>query len=233
MGVKRLAIIDETRIDTQVLSLTTSGLNNIGKASVELAIRANNLMAQAVINNPTRFQFLAALPFTKSDVGANELYRAAVKQGAKGGILFGRVGDRHLDDCLFEEIFACAAHLHVPLLIHLQIPHAEVRGAYYSGFTPEVDLVLSTFSLGWHYEAGMDFVRMVLGGVFDRYPNLQIILGHWGEVVIFYLERLTMLDRVSKLEKPFLEYVRNNLYLIASGMFSHDYLQRAIATVGR
>ena len=40
--------------------------------------------------------------------------------------------------------------------------------------------------LGWHYEAGIQFVRLMLAGVFDEYPDLQIILGHWGEVVLFY-----------------------------------------------
>lgn len=232
LGEKRLAIMDETGVNTQVLSLTTPGLNNLGEASVEFAHRANDLMSQTVLNNPARFQFLAALPFANADAAASELWRAVVKQGAKGGILYGRVGDKHLDDPLFEAVYACAADLNVPLLIHPQIPQQAVRGAYYSGFTPAVDLALSTFGLGWHYEAGIEFVRMVLGGVFDRYPNLQVILGHWGEVVIFYLERLAMLDRVSKLEKPFVEYVRNNLYLTASGMFSNDYLQRAVAAVG-
>jgi predicted TIM-barrel fold metal-dependent hydrolase len=95
-----------------------------------------------------------------------------------------------------------------------------------------VDLALSTFALGWHFEAGIQFVRLILGGVFDRYPNLQVILGHWGELVLFYLERLVMLDRVSKLQRPFIEYVRNNLYVTASGMFSPTYLRQAIDTVG-
>jgi predicted TIM-barrel fold metal-dependent hydrolase len=78
----------------------------------------------------------------------------------------------------------------------------------------------------------MQFVRIVLSGVFDRHPNLQVILGHWGELVIFYLERLIMLDRVSGLKRPFIEYVRDNLYLTASGMFNPAYLERAIEAVG-
>jgi predicted TIM-barrel fold metal-dependent hydrolase len=71
-----------------------------------------------------------------------------------------------------------------------------------------------------------------LSGVFDRYPNLQVILGHWGEVVIFYLERLVMLDWVSGLKRPFIDYVRDNLYLTASGMFNPAYLKQAIEAVG-
>ncbi|MGC0113403.1 amidohydrolase family protein, partial [Ralstonia pseudosolanacearum] len=68
--------------------------------------------------------------------------------------------------------------------------------------------------------------------VFDRHPNLQVILGHWGELVMFYLERLIMLDRVSKLPRPFVEYVRSHLYLTASGIFSPAYLRQAIEVVG-
>lgn len=229
---KRLALMDETGVDMQVLSLTTPGLNNLAEPGIELARRANELMAATVRGIPARFQFLAALSFADADTAASELRRAVLELGAKGGMLYGRVGDRHLDDALFEATYACAADLNVPLLIHPQIPQAAVRASYYSGFTRAVDLALSTFSLGWHYEAGMEFVRMVLGGVFDRHPNLQVILGHWGEVVIFYLERLVMLDRVAKLRKPFIAYVKENLYLTASGMFSADYLQRAVDAVG-
>lgn len=120
----------------------------------------------------------------------------------------------------------------MPLLIHSQIPQTAVREAYYGGFDASVDPALSTFGLGWHFEAGMQFVRIILSGVFDRYPELQVILGHWGEVVIFYLERLAMLDRVSTLKRPFENYVRSNLYLTASGMFSPSYLLRAADAVG-
>lgn len=232
LGEARLALMDETGVDVHVLSLTTPGLNNLGDHGVDLARRVNDMLTETVAGNPSRFQALAVLPSASADAAAHELERAARQLGAKGAILYGRIGSKHLDDSIFEPTFACAAELGVPLLIHPQIPQTSVRDAYYGGFAPPVDLALSTFALGWHYEAGMQFVRMVLGGVFDRYPNLQVILGHWGELVIFYLERLVMLDRVSRLNQTFLDYVRNNLYLTASGMFSPSYLQRAVDAVG-
>jgi predicted TIM-barrel fold metal-dependent hydrolase len=232
LGAQRLALMDETGVEVQVLSLTTPGLNNLGVHGVDLARRVNDLLAETVTANPSRFQALAVLASGDGDAAARELQRAVEALGCKGAILYGRVGDKNLDDAIFEPTFACAAELGVPLLIHPQIPRASVRDAYYSGFGAPVDLALSTFGLGWHYEAGMQFVRIVLSGVFDRHPNLQVILGHWGELVIFYLERLTMLDRVSGLERPFVDYVRGNLHLTASGMFSPAYLQRAIEAVG-
>ncbi|MBX5162329.1 MULTISPECIES: amidohydrolase family protein [unclassified Rhizobium] len=231
LGEKRLALMDETGVDVQVLSLTTPGLNNLGHHGIDLARRANDLLASAVSANPSRFQAMAALSFAQADGAANELRRAVTELGCKGAVLFGRVGDRNLDDALFEPTFACAAELGVPLLIHPQIPQTSVRDAYYSGFGAPIDLAFSTFALGWHFEAGIQFVRLILGGVFDRYPNLQVILGHWGELVLFYLERLAMLDRVSGLQRPFIDYVRNNLFLTASGMFSPAYLQQAVNAV--
>lgn len=232
LAEQRLALMDETGVDVQVLSLTTPGLNNLGLHGVDLARRLNDLLAETVAANPARFQALAILPCADADAAAQELRRCVEDLGCKGAILYGRVGEKNLDHAIFEPTFACAAELGVPLLIHPQIPQASVRDAYYAGFSAPVDLALSTFGLGWHYEAGMQFVRIVLAGVFDRHPNLQVILGHWGELVIFYLERLAMLDRVSGLERSFVDYVRNNLYLTASGMFNPTYLQQAIDAVG-
>jgi predicted TIM-barrel fold metal-dependent hydrolase len=107
-----------------------------------------------------------------------------------------------------------------------------VRAAYYSGFKPEVDAAFSTYALGWHYDAGIQFLRLVLAGTFDRMPGLQVILGHWGELVLFYAERLAVMDRVSGLAHPIATYLRRNLYVTASGMFLPHYLERAVAVVG-
>ena len=116
--------------------------------------------------------------------------------------------------------------------VHPQIPQRAVREVYYSGFGDQVDTAFATFALGWHYEAGIQFVRLLLAGVFDEYPDLQIILGHWGEVVLFYLERLSALARVAKLRRPVADYVRENLYVTSSGMWSQSYLQRTLEIVG-
>ncbi len=232
LAQRRLALMDETGIDVQVLSLTTPGLNNLGHHGLDLARRVNDLLAETVSTNPSRFQAMAVLPFADGESAARELRRCVEELACKGVILYGRVGEKNLDHAMFAPTFACAAELNVPVLIHPQIPPSSVRDAYYAGFGAPIDLALSTFGLGWHYEAGIQFVRMVLAGIFDRHPTLQVILGHWGELVMFYLERLAMLDRVTTLQRPFLDYVRNNLYLTASGMFSPTYLRQAIETVG-
>jgi predicted TIM-barrel fold metal-dependent hydrolase len=232
MGNSRLKLMDETGIDVQVLSLTSPSLHNLGSESVNLAIQTNDYVSEIVKKTPDRFQGFAALPMSAPKDPAKELERSVKILELKGAMLCGRTRVKNLDHKDFWELFECAEALGVPLFIHPQIPQKAVRDIYYSGFDELTDLAFSTFGLGWHYEAGIQFVRLILARVFDRFPKLQIILGHWGEVILFYTERLASLNRAAKLDKPFIDYVRQNLYVTASGMFSHSYLQRSIEIIG-
>ncbi len=232
MGSTRLSLMDESGIDVQVLSLTTPGLHNLGKASISLAQRTNDLVASVIKNKPDRFQGFAALPTPVPKEATMELERSIKNLGLKGAMLCGRTREKNLDHKDFWLLFECAEELNVPLFIHPQIPQKAIRDLYYSGFDDQVDLAFSTFGLGWHYEAGIQFVRLVLAKVFDRFPSLQIILGHWGEVILFYLERLASLNRMARLDKPFIDYVCQNLYVTSSGMFSNSYLKRSIEIIG-
>ena len=229
---ERLALMDETGLDVQVLSLTTPALHDLGPDSVDLARRTNDALATVVARYPTRFQAMAVLPVTVPEAAARELERCVTALGFKGTVLCGKVGGRHLDDPTVAPILECAAEMGVPIMIHPRVPDPAVRAAYYSGFTPEVDAAFATFGLGWHYDAGVQFLRLVLAGVFNRLPGLQVILGHWGELVLFYAERMAAMDRVSKLDQPIANYLRQNLYVTASGMFLPHYLARAAAVVG-
>lgn len=232
IGDTRLQLMNETGVDVQVLSLTSPSLHNLGPDSVPLAQLTNDYVAEIVRKTPERFQGLAALPMAVPKEAAYELTRSVNHLGLKGAMVCGRTREKNLDHPDYWELFDCAQTLGVPLFIHPQIPQKAVRDVYYSGFDDLTDLAFSTFGLGWHYEAGIQFVRLVLAGVFDRFPNLQIILGHWGEVILFYTERLASLNRVTKLDKPFIEYIRQNLYVTASGMFSPSYLQRSVDIIG-
>jgi uncharacterized protein len=230
---RRIVLMDESGVDVQVLSLTTPALHPLDAAQcVSLARETNNLIAATVSRHPHRFQGFATLPMPAPHEAAAELHRAVRDLGLKGALLCGRTRDKNLDHPDFWPLLEAAASLRVPLFIHPQIPQHSVRSVYYSGFSREVDLAFATFGLGWHYEAGIQFLRLILAGVFDRFPDLQIILGHWGEVVLFYTERLNALNRVSKLQRPILDYMRQNLYVTASGMFTQSYLDRAVEIVG-
>jgi predicted TIM-barrel fold metal-dependent hydrolase len=233
LGPGRLALMDESGVDVQVLSVTTPALHNLEPdVSVILAQRTNDLVAATIARHPTRFQGFATLPTAAPEDAAQELERCVRRLGLVGAMLCGRTRDRNLDHPDFLPLFGTAARLGVPVFVHPQIPQRAVRDVYYSGFGDAIDTAFATFALGWHYEAGIQFVRLMLAGVFDKYPDLQIILGHWGEVILFYLERLNSLARVATLQRSVADYIRQNLYVTPSGMWNQSYLQRTLEIVG-
>ncbi|WP_404336819.1 amidohydrolase family protein [Sphingomonas sp. MMS12-HWE2-04] len=230
----RLALMDEQGVDVQVLSLTTPGLHNLTPdTAVDMACRVNDLIARTCARHPDRFQGFAALPTPDPDAAPRELERAVRELGLKGALVCGRTRERHLDHPSLRPMLAKAEELRAPIFIHPQTPLAAVRAANYAGIGETADLALAAFGLGWHYEAGLQWVRLAAAGVFDELPDLQIILGHWGEVVLFYLERMTpVFERTLDLRRSFTDYARNNLYVTGSGMWSETYLQRCLEIVG-
>ncbi len=233
LGPNRIALMDEAGIDVQVLSVTTPALHNLDAAqSTQLATQTNDLLAAAIAQNPTRFQGFATLPTAAPQQAADELDRCITRLGFNGTMLCGRTRDKHLDHPDFHPLFATVAKRNAPVYIHPQIPQQPVREALYGGLGEPLSTAFAAFGLGWHYEAGIQFVRLVLAGTFDRHPDLQIILGHWGEVVLFYLERIQNLARVTKLDRPIADYFKQNLYVTPSGMWSPTYLQHAVDILG-
>ncbi|MEU9336527.1 amidohydrolase family protein [Streptomyces sp. NPDC048290] len=233
LGEERFAAMDETGIDTQVLSLTTPGLQNLAAAdAVALQSGVNDQLAESVRAHPDRYQGFAALATPRPDAAADELVRAVTRLGLNGAMLFGRTRERSLDDPFFSPILEAAQELRAPLYLHPQSPPPEVRSAYYRTHDDRTTAALSTFGIGWHYDTGIALLRLILTGVFDRYPRLQVIVGHWGEVVLFYLERIARIPALAALDRPLLDYFRTNVYLTPSGMFSRRYLSWAAEVVG-
>ena len=107
-----------------------------------------------------------------------------------------------------------------------------VREAIYSGFGDDLDAALATFGLGWHYETGVQILRMILAGVFDRFPELQLITGHWGEVVLFYLDRIDSLAAPAKLQRPLSAYFRDHVSITPAGIWSERYLRWSLEVLG-
>jgi predicted TIM-barrel fold metal-dependent hydrolase len=233
LGEGRIALMDESGIDVQVLSVTTPALHNLEpEDGGRVARQTNDLLAATIARYPTRYQSFATLPTAAPKEAALELERGVVELGFVGTMLCGRTRDKNLDHSDFLSMFETAARLRVPVFIHPQIPQRAVRDTLYSGFNEQVDTAFAAFGLGWHYEAGIQFVRLILAGLFDKHPDLQIILGHWGEVVLFYLERLASLARVTNLQRPIADYFRQNLYVTPSGMWSPTYLRRTVEIMG-
>lgn len=232
LSERRIADMDAAGIDVQVLSLTTPALHDMGPESVEMARRVNDAMAAAIARHPDRFEAMATLPLASPEAAATELERCIVELGFSGAMLCGRVDARNLDHPDFASVFDLAGRRRIPLLLHPRVAPDGVRNAWFSGLDEQVEMALSGYAIGWHLDAGVQFLRLLLSGVFDRNPDLPVILGHWGELVLYYVDRLRSLDRVSGLGQSLETYLRRNLYLGTSGMLSHEHMRRALGIVG-
>ena len=236
LGELRLRHMDEMGVDMQVISLTTPATQVLGaEAAVRLARLSNNLVAQAVTVHPSRLQGFATLPTPDPAEAARELERCVGDLDMKGAMLTGRTRDRPLDAPEFSPIFEAAAKLGVPLYLHPQIPLKAVRDAYYTGFGDTVDAIFASGGWGWHADAGVQALRLILAGTFDRWPDLQVVLGHWGEIIMLYLDRIgPALDKgiQGKLDRTVEDYIKGNFYVTPSGILSGRYLQNAVEVMG-
>jgi predicted TIM-barrel fold metal-dependent hydrolase len=230
---QRILRMDQAGIDVQVLSVTTPGVQSLEPSrAVPLARAANDRMAETIRFRPDRFQGFATLPTSSPEDAARELERAVVELGLNGAMLFGRTGERNLDHPEFLPILEVAAGLRAPIYLHPQSPLPPVRRSYYDGFDHALNTAFATAGIGWHYETGVQALRLVLSGVFERLPELHLILGHWGEVVLFYLDRIDMVSAPARLPRKVSEYFATNVSVTPSGIFSQRYLRWAIETLG-
>jgi uncharacterized protein len=235
LGPRRLADMDEAGIDVQVLSVTAPAAQELDPAtSVALARDANEQLAEAVAAHPDRFAGFATLPTPDPEAAARELERTVTGHGFKGALINGHTGGRFLDDPAFWPIFERAEALGVPIYLHPTYPTAQVMEAYYAGFEAPVSATLATSGWGWHAETGLHVLRLVLAGVFDRFPALQVIIGHMGENLPFSLaradERLTPV--ATSLKRSVGEYLRENIYITTSGYFTDPPLLCALTVLG-
>ncbi len=233
LGEQRLRAMDEAGLDVQVLSLTTPGVQNLApNTAVALQTEINDTIAEAVRAHPDRLQGFATLATPAPDRAADELRRVVTELGLSGAMLHGRTGGKHLDHPDFWPIFEAAEALRAPLYVHPQTPSAQVRAAYYDGFDDMSSAMFGTGGIGWHYDAGIEILRMILGGVFDRFPALQVIAGHWGEVALFFLDRTDLMQQAAHLPRPVSDYWRTNVSVTPGGILSQRYLRWAIEVVG-
>jgi predicted TIM-barrel fold metal-dependent hydrolase len=235
LGDGRLADMDAGGIDLQVLSLSGILLDKLGPAEATEVVRdANDIAATAVSANPSRFAAFAALGVKEPGEAANELRRAVNDLGFCGGIINGTSGGLFLDDPRFAPIFEAAQDLKVPIYLHPAPPPQAVQDAYYSGLPQGFGQMLSIAGWGWHVETGLHVLRLIVSGLFDRLPDLQIIIGHMGENLPFSLARAdSVLSRATHpLARPLSEYFHSNFYVTTSGYFTIPPFQCALDVVG-
>ena len=234
LAEERLREMDRAGVDVQVLSLTTPGVQALCEGNaIAMSRRINDLTADVVRGRPDRFQGFATLPLGTPEAAVAELRRAVCQLGLNGAMVYGRLDDANMDDRRFWPVYEEAARLRAPLYVHPQSPPAAVRNAYYSGLSLRIDPMFASGGIGWHYETGVQVLRLILAGVLDEFHDLQIILGHCGEVVLFYLDRIEALRETGGgPRRPVSDYWRSNISVTPSGIFSQRYLNWTIEVLG-
>ncbi|MFY9762439.1 MAG: amidohydrolase family protein [Xanthobacteraceae bacterium] len=216
---KRIAAMDAAGIDMQVLSLTSPGTEQLDAAdAIALSREVNDFLAAGVKKNPKRFAGFATLPTAAPDKAAAELESRLKSGGFVGAVINGHNRGRYLDNKFFWPILEAAEALNAPIHIHPTRPPQPVVDAYYSGFSPLLDDMFASPGWGWHIETAVHVIRVVLGGTFDRFPKLQLVIGHLGEGLMSMFQRLdNMTPAMTKLKKPVTSYLRENVHYTFSG----------------
>ncbi|MBV8105753.1 MAG: amidohydrolase [Hyphomicrobiales bacterium] len=236
-----LVEMDRTGIEFCILSLTSPGVQGVPdpKTAIALARDANDYAAAFIKAHPDRLSAFAAVALQDPAAAADELERAVVELGFKGALVNGysNVGSdervQYLDEPPAREFWARVAKLSVPVYLHPREPLTSQRRAI-EGY-PE----LAGSAWAFAYETATHAIRLLLSGLFDEYPDVQVILGHLGEGLPFMLPRLQhRLDeqregeRGAKAKRRPGYYFNNNFHLTTSGHFHTKPLIEAIEQIG-
>jgi len=240
VGAGRIADMDANKVDLQVLSLSSAGLDTLDPATATaLARDTNNTLAAAVRAHPDRFAAFATLALQEPEHAAAELERCVKEFGFKGALVMGSVNGVFLDDPRFTPVFETAQARDVPIYLHPGLPPRPVFEAYYGGLPGNVGLTLATAGYGWHAETGMHCLRLILSGLFDRFPSLRIIVGHMGDHLPYNIARadwafgrLAGIGDARPFKRSVLEYFRDHVYITTSGYFTVPPLLCALQVIG-
>lgn len=233
LGALRLKEMDEAGIDLQVISHGAPSVQKLDpETAVRLARQANDRLHKACQANPKRFAGFACLPTPDPNGAADELERCVTKLGFKGGMIHGLTNGLFIDDKKFWPLFERAAALDVPLYMHPAVPHPQVIDAYYKDYAKSHPMFIRA-AWGFTVETATQGIRLVLSGVFDKYPKSKIILGHMGEGLPFLLWRIdSALARETDTSKTFRDYFCEHFWITTSGNFSTPALLCSMMEMG-
>jgi predicted TIM-barrel fold metal-dependent hydrolase len=233
----RLADMDAAGIEVAAVSLAAPCIQDIvdpAEASAA-ASAANDALAAAVAAHPDRYVGLAALALQDPEGAAAELERCVTELGFRGALANGysSVGDletaAYYDEPQYLPFWERVAALGVPFYLHPRNPLPTER-RYYEG---REALLGPTWA--FTVETASHCLRMMVSGLFDRFPELQVIIGHMGELLPFAVarteQRLSHIPTVA-LERGPQEVLRENFFITTSGNFHTQSLLGAMMQVG-
>lgn len=234
VGEARIQRMDEDGIDLQVLSLVSPGVQDFKTSlGISLAKETNDWLGQIVKKYPTRFAGFACLPMQDVAASVNELKRSVQELGLKGALINGYTQGQFLDEKPCWEIFKTAQELKVPIYIHPRDIDPSVFNFYFKDY-PE----LAGAAWGWAVDTGTQLLRLVYSGMFDRYPDVKVVVGHMGELIPFHMARINkaasgMQKMLGKsIEHDLFYYMRKNIFITCSGVFENASLSCALEMVG-
>src|SRR5580692_8019603 len=236
LGEQRIGDMDASGIAMQVLSLTAPGVQVFERdEAVALARSSNDQLADAVRKHATRFAGLAAVAPQNPAEAAKELERGVRKLGLKGAIVNSHTRGEYLDDKKFWPIFEAAVALDVPVYIHPNTPSPAMIG-------PFLERGLDGAIFGFAVETGLHILRIIVSGVFDRFPKLKIVIGHLGEGLPYWLFRIDFMHArmvstnryatVGKLRRKPSEYLKENFWVTSSVMAWEPLILYAQSVLG-
>jgi 2,3-dihydroxybenzoate decarboxylase len=225
----RLAEMDQAGIEIAVLGLAGPGvqIEPDAKVAAQKAAQANDFLASKIQSNRKRYSGLAHLALQDAVCAGKELERCVRDLGFCGAMINGHTNGQYLDDPALYPFWERVEALGAPIYLHPADPVAT-----YSVLVGCNSLKRAMWE--WGLETGSHALRLIFNGVFDRFPRAKLILGHLGEALPFLLWRFDSRARLYglKLKRAPSEYIRNNIWVTTSGMFSDDPLLCSIHALG-
>jgi len=229
----RIKEMDRVGVSKQILSLSAPGVEQLEPMIAKrLARETNDFLSKVIEKYPDRFGGFAALATQNPEDAADELERAVRDLGLRGWKTHSNYGATYIDDERYWPILEKAERLGVPIYLHPTVPAIRELRKY--GFA------MAAAAFGFGVETAMCVMRMILSGVFDKYPQLKIILGHLGEGLPFLYKRIDYpfikptLSRedIPKIKKKPSEYIRDNIYVTVSGNYHEPAFTCTYQTLG-
>lgn len=229
LGEGRIAAMNAARVDKQLLSLWSPGVQVFDPAQgTELARLVNDRLAEAIRAHPDRFAGLATVAPQDPAAAAQEIERAVSGLGLHGVLINSHTNSEHLDNPRYWPIFEAAQALGTPIYLHPRNPPVQMHDAF-------TDYTMGGALWGFAMETSQHVVRLLMGGVFDEFPDITIVLGHMGEGVPFWLDRLDQVSArpgMAQLQRRPSEYFRDNFLITTSAMFWDPVLEFCVAVLG-